>query len=108
MSNTGFDSISFLPDGPGVPSESASLPSTPLPLNILYIPTPMIDSNGWLRSAEGPLIWVPEDCRNGLSCPAITTIPNTGRHRSVRIDFTRFRFGVSWTRIRGSHAGSDS
>jgi hypothetical protein len=65
----------------------------------------MLDSNGWVHSSEGLLFWVPEDCRDGLTCPAIITIPTAARHRPVRIDFTRFQYGISWTNIRGSNAG---
>ena len=71
----------------------------------LPIPAEMIDSNGWVHNKEGLLFWVPEDCRHGLTCPAILTIPNTGRQRTVRIDFSRFHYGTSWTNIRGSNAG---
>ena len=52
-----------------------------------------------MRCAEGLLFWVPEDCRGGLTSPAIMTIPIKGRHRSVKVDFTDFRFGFSWTSI---------
>jgi hypothetical protein len=70
------------------------------------IPAELLSSNGWVRSAGGLLFWVPEDCRHGLTCPAITTIPNTGRQKSVRIDFTRFQYGSSWTYVRGRNSGS--
>jgi hypothetical protein len=46
------------------------------------------------------LFWVPEDCRNGLTCPAILTIPTNGRHRVVRLDFTHFQYGTSWHKVK--------
>jgi hypothetical protein len=70
-------------------------------LSGLPIPAELLASNGWVRSADGLLFWVPEDGRYGLVSPVITAIPNTGRQRSVRIDFTRFQYGSSWTCVRG-------
>jgi hypothetical protein len=63
------------------------------------IPQDMLDTDGYVRSTEGLLFWVPEDCRNGLTCPAIMTIPNTGRERVVRVDLTNFQYGTSWTNV---------
>lgn len=63
------------------------------------------DPNGWVHCADGLLFWVPEDCRLGLPCRALLTIPNTGRDRAVRLDLTRFRYGTLWTGIRGNPAG---
>jgi hypothetical protein len=59
----------------------------------------MLQSNGYVRSTEGLLFWVPEDCRRGITCPAIMTIPNTGRQRSVRVDLSHFQYGTSWANI---------
>jgi hypothetical protein len=70
------------------------------------IPAELVSSNGWVRSDDGLLFWVPEDCRNGLTSPTITTMPNTGRLRLVRIDFSRFQYGSSWTYVRGRNSGS--
>ncbi|KAG9019767.1 hypothetical protein FS842_007768, partial [Serendipita sp. 407] len=45
------------------------------------------DANGWVHHPDGGLLfWVPEDCRNGLTCPAILTIPTAGDHRVVRLN----------------------
>jgi len=82
--------------------------SNPDAFSGLPIPAKLLDSNGWVHGPDGLLFWVPEDCRDGLTCPAITIIPTTGRHRRVRIDFTRFQYGTSWTNIRGSNARSES
>ncbi|KAG9020670.1 hypothetical protein FS842_007135 [Serendipita sp. 407] len=58
------------------------------------------DSNGWVHHPDGGLLfWVPEDCRNGLTCPAILTIPITGRHRVIRLNLGEFSYGESWTDI---------
>jgi hypothetical protein len=70
------------------------------------IPAELLSSNGWVHSDEGLLFWVPEDCRHGLTCPAITSILNTDRQRLVRIDFSRFQYGSSWTYVRGRNSGS--
>jgi hypothetical protein len=61
----------------------------------------MLDSDGWIRDADGLLTWIPEDCRNGFTSRAIMTIPNEGRHRCVRLDFTRFQYGTKWTNVLG-------
>ncbi|KAG8776851.1 hypothetical protein FRC15_011673 [Serendipita sp. 397] len=63
------------------------------------------DSDGWVRHPDGGLLfWVPEDCRNGLSCPAILTIPTTGHDRVVRLNLETFRYGSSWTDIKRPEA----
>jgi hypothetical protein len=106
--NSVFDSISLLPDDHIVPSESSQPSNDDTSLTAfsgLPIPAAMLDSNGWVHGKEGLLFWVPEDRRHGLTCPAIMTISNTDRHRPVRIDFSRFHYGTSWTNIRGSNAG---
>jgi hypothetical protein len=73
------------------------------------IPPDMLESNGYVRSAEGLLFWVPEDCRSGITCPAVMTIPNTGRQRTVRVDLSNFQYGTSWTNIyKGTRHGNDS
>jgi hypothetical protein len=101
-----FNVISFISDAPSLPSRSNNSSNNhPLyAFSRLPIPPELIDSNGWVHGPEGLLFWVPEDCRSGLTCPAIRTIPNRGGHRRVRIDFTRFHYGTSWTNIRGSNA----
>jgi hypothetical protein len=63
------------------------------------IPPNMLEPNGYVRNAEGVLFWVPEDCRNGITCPAIMTMPNNGRQRPVRVDLSDFQYGPSWTNI---------
>jgi hypothetical protein len=63
------------------------------------IPPELLESDGWIIGAGGLLFWIPEDCRNGLTCPAIMTIPDTGRQRRVRLDFTHFCYGSMWTDI---------
>ncbi|KAG8769671.1 hypothetical protein FRC20_006954, partial [Serendipita sp. 405] len=62
-----------------------------------------LDSNGWVRHPDGGLLfWVPDDCRNGLSCQAILTIPTTGHNRVVRLNLEGFSHGSSWTDIKKS------
>jgi hypothetical protein len=67
----------------------------------IALPTTAVDPNGWVHRAEGRLFWVPEDCRHGITCPAIMTIPNTGRQRRVRVDLSNFKYGESWTQVYG-------
>jgi hypothetical protein len=104
-----FNVYSFLSDCPSVPSGSndASIRHPLKTFSGLPIPAELLDSNGWVHNPDGLLFWVPEDCRNGLTCPAIRTIPNTGRHRAVRIDFPRFQYGTSWTNVCGGKAGGE-
>src|SRR5690349_15178754 len=94
----------FFPDGqqatPGSNDQSIhtldaknSLPTVLQSLNTLSglpIPANLLSPAGWVCDKEGLLFWVPEDCRNGLTSPAVATIPSTGRHRLVRLDFTHF------------------
>lgn len=58
-----------------------------------------MDSEGWVRCDEGILLWVPEDCRNGVTSPAIITIPTEGPSRRVRLDMNDFKYGSSWTDV---------
>ncbi|PVF92507.1 WD40 repeat-like protein [Serendipita vermifera] len=59
------------------------------------------NSNGWIHDSDGGLLlWVPEDCRSGLACPAILTIPTTGRSRVVRVDLSEACLGESWMGIK--------
>lgn len=55
--------------------------------------------NGWVRCRKGLLFWVPDDCRHGLICPAVITIPTDGRHRRVRLEFANFKYGDSWSQV---------
>jgi hypothetical protein len=105
-----FSLISFSPGSHIVLPECIKLSNDHLLPNAfsgLPMATAMLDSSGWVHGTEGLLFWVPEDCRHGLTCSAITTIPNTGRQRCVRIDFTRFQYGTSWTGVCGSNAGAE-
>jgi hypothetical protein len=105
--NLTFNVTSFLSGIPSVPTGSdPTICHSVKVFSRLPIPPEVVDSNGWVRGPEGLLFWVPEDCRNGLTCPAIRTVPNRGGHRRVRIDFTRFHYGTTWTKIRGSNAAS--
>ena len=63
------------------------------------IPEERLNSDGWVVGPEGLLFWVPEDCRYGLTHLPIMTIADKRRDRIVRIDFTDFRYGTSWTDI---------
>ncbi|KAG8833846.1 hypothetical protein FRC18_002972 [Serendipita sp. 400] len=59
-----------------------------------------LDQDGWVNQANGDLsFWVPEDCRNGLTCPAILTIPTGGFGDVVRLGLSDACFGASWEQI---------
>ncbi|KIM33183.1 hypothetical protein M408DRAFT_45846, partial [Serendipita vermifera MAFF 305830] len=58
-----------------------------------------MDSEGWLRCDDGILLWIPEDCRRGVTSHAIRTIPPDARRRYVRLDLSNFKYGSSWTDI---------
>jgi hypothetical protein len=101
--------ILFLPDARGLLSDSGN-PSDRHPLKAYSrcpIPKNWLSSDGWVRGVDGLLFWVPEDCRDGLTCPAIVIIPDMGPHRRVRIDFSQFQCGTSWTNVRRRTHGSE-
>ncbi|KAG8773895.1 hypothetical protein FRC16_005264, partial [Serendipita sp. 398] len=101
-------SVLYSPDGRRIVSSSSDMSIRiwdPATANDIEITDPTTnlhpDSGGWVRHADGGLLfWVPEDCRNGLTCPASLTIPTTGHHRVVRLDLSQFSYGPSWTEIK--------
>ncbi|KIM29759.1 hypothetical protein M408DRAFT_67486, partial [Serendipita vermifera MAFF 305830] len=58
-----------------------------------------MDSEGWVRCDDGILLWVPEDCRHGVTSHVIRTIPGDDRQRCVRLDLRDFKYGDSWTGV---------
>ncbi|KIM25617.1 hypothetical protein M408DRAFT_26159 [Serendipita vermifera MAFF 305830] len=58
-----------------------------------------IDSDGWVRREGGNLLWIPEDCREGVTSPAIRIISTQDRQRCVRLDLSNFKYGTSWTDV---------
>ncbi|KIM20013.1 hypothetical protein M408DRAFT_334177 [Serendipita vermifera MAFF 305830] len=58
-----------------------------------------IDSDGWVRRDEENLLWIPEDCREGVTSPAIMALSTGHRERCVRLDLSNFRYGTSWTDV---------
>ncbi|KAG9048716.1 hypothetical protein FS842_000316 [Serendipita sp. 407] len=59
------------------------------------------DKSGWVRHPNGGLlVWIPEQCRNGLTCAAILTIPTDGFDRAVRLDLGDACLGASWEQIK--------
>jgi hypothetical protein len=77
----------------------------PSGLACVAISPDLINARGWVVGPEGLLFWVPEDCRYGLTHTHIMILGNVRRDRRVRIDFTDFRYGTSWTDIYEKHAG---
>lgn len=64
--------------------------------------------DGWVTRPDGGFVfWIPEDCRNGLTCPAILTLPSSGPSRVVRLNPTDFRYGTFWTEIYEAGEGED-
>ncbi|KIM28344.1 hypothetical protein M408DRAFT_140192 [Serendipita vermifera MAFF 305830] len=55
-----------------------------------------MDSQGWIRCDNGILLWIPEDCRHGVTSHAIMTIPPDPQRRCVRLDLSNFKYGESW------------
>lgn len=55
--------------------------------------------DGWIYRKGERLLWVPEDCRNGLKSPTLLTIPEFGHFRRVRLDISEMCYGSSWTDI---------
>ena len=91
--------IVSLLSGASYPSNLSSNHPSINPFSDHSIPKEMIGPTGWVSGVDGLLFWVPQDCRNGLTSPAIMTIPTTGPMRCVRIDFTHFQYGTSWTKV---------
>jgi hypothetical protein len=113
--------VAYSPDGRHVVSGSydntvriwdvnpnRALGTTPLPagvdpstVSIAGMPIDLQpDDKGWVRTKNGGLLfWLPQDCRNGYTSPAIVTIPTNGHNRVVRVDLSDFYFGTSWTKI---------
>ncbi|CCA67678.1 related to WD40-repeat protein (notchless protein) [Serendipita indica DSM 11827] len=57
--------------------------------------------DGWVNSDGRYLFWVPPNNRHGLLYPrARLTIPTDSHLRMTRLDFAKFRCGLSWTEIR--------
>ncbi|KAG8807414.1 POC1 centriolar protein A [Serendipita sp. 400] len=96
-------SVAYSPDGRYVVSGSSDktvrIWNTQTPLDPRVVDF-QPDDNGWVKHPNGGLLfWVPEDCRNGLTCPAVLTIPTDGPNRVVRLDLRDFCFGPSWEQI---------
>ncbi|KIM19707.1 hypothetical protein M408DRAFT_83148, partial [Serendipita vermifera MAFF 305830] len=58
-----------------------------------------MDSDGWVRCDGGNLLWVPEDCREGVTSPAIMALSSEHRQRCVRLDLSNFKYGTEWTDV---------
>ncbi|CAG7852026.1 Vegetative incompatibility protein HET-E-1 [Serendipita indica DSM 11827] len=56
--------------------------------------------DGWVQSSGKYLFWVPPENRHGLEYPHLLTMPTTSSLRATKLDFTRFRCGLSWTKVR--------
>ncbi|CAG7852770.1 SubName: Full=Uncharacterized protein {ECO:0000313/EMBL:CCA72352.1} [Serendipita indica DSM 11827] len=59
-----------------------------------------LSQDGWVRSSDQLLFWVPPDNRHGLVYPNVLTIPVTSPLRTTTLDFTHFQCGPSWTNVQ--------
>ena len=82
-------------------NHSSTNPHFPFAFSHIPIPTQHLNSSGWVCDSNGLLFWVPEDCHYGLTHLPIMTIDGVHRKRGVRIDFTNFKYGFSWTEAYG-------
>ncbi|PVF93379.1 WD40 repeat-like protein [Serendipita vermifera] len=56
--------------------------------------------DGWVKSSDQLLYWVPPSNRNGLQHPHILTIPTSSPLRATWIDFSHFQCGFDWTKVQ--------
>ncbi|PVF94089.1 hypothetical protein CPB86DRAFT_65544 [Serendipita vermifera] len=61
-----------------------------------------LSQDGWVKSLDKLLYWVPPSNRHGLQHPYILSLPITGPHRATWIDFSHFQCGLDWTKVQGS------
>lgn len=106
------DGISILPGSPNITTVSNAQPThlhqdvssmldelSMMTHSGFPIPKRLVDSNGWVCIENKLIFWVPGNYRNGLITDTVVTIPTTGPSRIVRIDFSHFRCGNSWTEV---------
>ncbi|PVF91048.1 WD40 repeat-like protein [Serendipita vermifera] len=60
-----------------------------------------LSQDGWVKSSNKLLYWVPPSNRHGLQHPYILSIPTTGSHCATWIDFNHFQCGPDWTKCSG-------
>ncbi|PVF94103.1 WD40 repeat-like protein [Serendipita vermifera] len=58
--------------------------------------------DGWVKSSDQLLYWVPPSNRNGLQHPHTLTIPTSSPLRATWIDFSHFQCGLDWTKVQAS------
>ncbi|PVF91888.1 WD40 repeat-like protein [Serendipita vermifera] len=60
----------------------------------------ILSDDGWVKSSDKLLYWVPPANRNGLQHPYILSMPTTGPLRATWINFSRFQCGIDWTKVQ--------
>ncbi|CCA74283.1 hypothetical protein PIIN_08236, partial [Serendipita indica DSM 11827] len=59
--------------------------------------------DGWVKSSDKLLFWVPLSNLLGLLSPRLLLImPTSGHLRPTKLDFTSFQYGLSWTKVQAS------
>ncbi|PVF91890.1 WD40 repeat-like protein [Serendipita vermifera] len=59
-----------------------------------------LSQDGWVKSSNKLLYWVPPSNRHGLQHPYILSIPTTGTHCATWLDFSHFQCGPDWTKVQ--------
>ncbi|KIM32319.1 hypothetical protein M408DRAFT_326926 [Serendipita vermifera MAFF 305830] len=73
--------------------------SGPNTVSSITLNSKAINPKGWVRCDNGILLWVPEDCRHGVTSQAIRTFPPEAWQRRVRLDLSDFKYGDSWVDV---------
>ncbi|PVF92434.1 hypothetical protein CPB86DRAFT_841613, partial [Serendipita vermifera] len=88
------NSVAFSPDGQQIPyGPHFSVPG---------FDNCTLSQDGWVKSSDKLLYWVPPSNRHGLQHPCILSIPTTGPHCATWIDFSHFQCGHDWIKVQGS------
>ncbi|PVF92579.1 WD40 repeat-like protein [Serendipita vermifera] len=62
----------------------------------------ILSDDGWVKSSDKLLYWVPPPNRHGIQHPYILSIPMTGPLHATWVDFSRFQCGLNWIKIQNS------
>ncbi|PVF92293.1 hypothetical protein CPB86DRAFT_717724, partial [Serendipita vermifera] len=62
----------------------------------------ILSEDGWVKSSDKLLYWVPPPNRHGIQHPYMLSIPTTGPLPATWIDFSHFQCGLNWIKIQSS------